>query len=220
MKIFHSPSEVLLPGRNPSAFADALNPPPSPPPDRSTLPFPDRPGSSNSRRHPRYPLSLPCIIEWPGGKRILGVVVDLSLGGVCLHTEASVEALRFFTLEVIEPGFELHLTCEVREVRDLWDKRVVHASFAQAAPRPGVDGAVDHARQRHLASEASSHSFVRVLRDVFRRRAVYRLRLGSGPPFKTASAQVSAASGIGRACRAPDTTRFGHRAVRAPSGPL
>ena len=173
MKIFHSPSEVLLPGRNPSAFADALNPPPSPPPDRSTLPFPDRPGSSNSRRHPRYPLSLPCIIEWPGGKRVLGVVVDLSLGGVCLHTAGSAEALHLFTLEVIEPGFEMHLTCEVREVRDLWDRRVIHARLAPSAGAEGLEDALAQAQARHVARSLDSISRLRrLLRFLLRGRRV------------------------------------------------
>ncbi|MEO8501054.1 MAG: PilZ domain-containing protein [Vicinamibacteria bacterium] len=126
------------------------------------------PKSTNSRRHPRYPLSVPCILERPNGNRVLGIVVDLSLGGVCLHTTGSVQDLHFFTLEVIEPGFELHLICETREVRDLWDRRVVHAQFAQVQLE-ALDEAVKRAQQRQVASHLQPPSFRhRLLKVLFR----------------------------------------------------
>ncbi len=133
--------------------------------------LPSRPKSTNSRRHPRYPLSVPCILERPNGTRILGIVVDLSLGGVCLQTTGSVQDLNFFTLEVIEPGFELHLTCETRHVRDLWDRRVVHARFAQVQS-DALDEAVKRAQQRQVASQLQpSSSLHRLLKFLLRGRA-------------------------------------------------
>lgn len=76
--------------------------------------------------HPRYPVSLASTMELPDGRSIDCLVLDLSMGGADIETRQEFGDLREFTLRVLDPGFELKVKCAVRQIRDLWQRRVIH----------------------------------------------------------------------------------------------
>ena len=125
------------------------------------------------REHPRFPVSLVSTMELPDGRTIECLVLDLSLGGVGVETRSEVGDLGEFTLRVLEPGFELAVRCEARAIRDLWQKRVIHARFAGLDDGVAVRAAVE--RVSALASTASEGHGLRggirsTMRQLFRRR--------------------------------------------------
>ena len=125
------------------------------------------------REHPRFPVSLVSTMELPDGRTIECLVLDLSLGGVGVETRSEVGDLGEFTLRVLEPGFELAVRCEVRGIRDLWQKRVIHAQFVGVGDGAAVRDVVE--RVSAFASTAAGGDGLRggirsTMRQLFRRR--------------------------------------------------
>jgi len=122
------------------------------------------------REHPRFPVSLVSPMELPDGRTIECLVLDLSLGGVGVETRHEVGDLGEFTLRALEPGFELAVHCEVREIRDLWQKRVIHAQFVGLGDGAPVRDVVE----RLSTAAGAAHSlggFRSTVRQLFHRRA-------------------------------------------------
>jgi hypothetical protein len=95
------------------------------------------------RKHPRYPVSMDAVIVGPQGERIPGYITDLSTGGAGIETVHAVpRSLERFTLLVMEPSLHMKVECEVRSVRELWRKRVIHAQFVGAEHRAPVDNVI------------------------------------------------------------------------------
>ena len=95
------------------------------------------------RRDPRYPTSIPCLLDVPGGPSIAGVIVDISAGGAGIETLSLLPDE--FTLSFDYENQRLALPCVQRHSRDLWAKRRIHAQFRSptAAQRSVLDDLIE-----------------------------------------------------------------------------
>src|SRR5512141_412691 len=93
------------------------------------------------RKHPRYPVLMDAVITTADGRTMPAIVTDLSTGGAGIETRHDLAAdLGRFTLVVTEPGFELRVECEARNVRASWRSTVIHAqSIGSDHARPVED---------------------------------------------------------------------------------
>jgi len=88
------------------------------------------------RKRPSYTPSLHATLVIPGGQDIAARVTDLSIDGATVETsEPLASTFRTFTLVIAEPKFNLRVECEVRELRELWSKQVIHARFLHSRAR-------------------------------------------------------------------------------------
>lgn len=88
------------------------------------------------RKHPRYTPSLRATLVISGGDDIAARVTDLSIDGAIVETSEPVAStFHTFTLVIAEPKFNLRVDCEVRELRELWSKQVIHARFLHSRAR-------------------------------------------------------------------------------------
>jgi hypothetical protein len=77
---------------------------------------------------PRYETAIHCTLEAHGtGTWVGGVITDLSLGGAAIDVLG--RAPREFVLVFSQQGEALRLPCSTRLLRDLWNRRRVHAQF-------------------------------------------------------------------------------------------
>jgi len=127
------------------------------------------------RKHTRYPILLDATLITPDGRRLAATVTDLSMGGAGVQTNEDVTDLQTFMLVINEGKIELRLLCEVREVRDLWSQRVIHARFLSSETDAPLQHAIEELRaQSHnekMGSSAPAAGALNVVRRLFRRRA-------------------------------------------------
>ncbi len=130
------------------------------------------------RAHPRYPVSLDATLITPDGRVLSAVVTDLSMGGAGVQTNEDVTDLQTFTLVITEGKIDLCLECEVREVRDLWSQRMIHARFLSSETDAALQRVIKELRaQLHnekMSSSAPAADALNAVRHLFRRRAAKR----------------------------------------------
>jgi hypothetical protein len=108
----------------------------------------DRWDALDVRNHPRYPLSLPVRITPPEGRKVSGIMADVSLGGARVALTEPV-ASDSFLLEVDDAGFGAWLPCHVVGVQETDGRKVLHLEFINlSAPQFAfVRNLVSHARE-------------------------------------------------------------------------
>lgn len=86
------------------------------------------------RQHPRLDVDRPCNVELPGHRTMGARLLNVSMGGVGLETVKPMADDGPFTLILVHGGAELRLPCEVRHLRDVWSRQMIHAEFARLSP--------------------------------------------------------------------------------------
>jgi len=126
------------------------------------------------RAYPRYPVSLDARLITPDGRMIAALVTDLSAGGAGIQTNAEVPDLQTFLLVITERTLALRVECEVRSIRDLWSKRVIHARFLTADAASPIEDAIEALQaQSHgeTVFSAPAAGMANVVRSLLHRRA-------------------------------------------------
>lgn len=86
------------------------------------------------RRYPRYRASIPCVLEAEDGTTFNAVIIDLSIGGAGIEVGGDAGRITQFELLVLDGRSQFRLPCQARQVRDAWNRRVVHAEFLRPEP--------------------------------------------------------------------------------------
>lgn len=87
------------------------------------------------RQHARYPTSIHCTVRPPGGPPIMGVVENLSVGGMAIALFGEVRISGPIVVEILDPGGDLSLPCRVRGRRQLWNRTILHTQFSRLSEK-------------------------------------------------------------------------------------
>jgi len=85
------------------------------------------------RHHPRFPTSLAVRVTPPSGRKMSGILSDISLGGARVAMAEPV-TLRDFLLEVDDGGFGSWLPCRVAGSHETPGGAILHLEFVNLSP--------------------------------------------------------------------------------------